>query len=1199
MLTTAIQNVQALKDNFKLSDLFKDFNCSNVNDFVFNGVSLSVSEKISATDVENAISFSGNLKMDGVLSIFREYIDCDQAIKITGDIITSSKDITQKIEPQSATLKCEMVFHKEIFRGVTLTKAWFQLVITKKDKKWAIVPKLVGDFDVDHLSDVDESSITFEITEENKTLKLNATAIDLKGVFGIKGLHLETIVIQGQLGAVKSLAFTSQYTVGNTVYDFDGNITPGSIGIMAKADNFTINDLGKIYNEVSTSGLTLPEFDIDFKNTSIALATSDCTINQTQVKAGFTLITDVTAHNYSFSTEAQISSKGAVFDASVGNITLGPVKVTKTILDFEIYNKSAQKPTKFEISGEAVIEGVNVNCGIYFEKNTNWTTVLYANLAADSFVLSHVFSEAKGSFIDELKFSKVGFIYASANCVTKNEGLNYTVQGGLQLMGVLEEIPGLSSLTGQKHVGLILTAHFGTITDIAIEIPETRLHLGHSVECDPFKIQINITPQPELMLVFGMEINVPKQTTPLHFDMALSVGVIEAKGSVTMKNYWKNPFGIGGVKIGPALALQIGIIYEQFIATGIPSEFGIAGGLEIADTVVDMAVSISENPSEEILMGKLEELHPSQLINFASQLVDLQIPKVPDFFEIKKIELYCAPSGGSIGTITYQPGFSFSGDLIIAGKEISMYTRISDTGIEGAGHIDSFSLGPLKIAGEKGKDAVVDLELSSSKQSLLIDGSISFLGAQEGVYVNISNNGIAFQFDQNFFGLLKYEIQGESIGTITKPESLDFKLSAEMDNDISKYLKKEVAARLDTALKATETDINNAEAKVDKTKKAYEAKFLPAQKALTKAQQDADAYFEELTDNLNSEKNKYAKAIANAQKELKTAKSTYDKSFKKAENDVNSAQKKYNSGIKTAQNKLTKAQNTYNSGIKKAQSAVNTAERKYNNSIGSAQKAVDNASRKCDKLKKHHYNYGTTLAAYGVAKGVLAAAKKFLEGIKYGADYTAFQSAKTALKTAKTGANYTAFAVAKDALQAAKTGINYTTFEVAKKTLEGVRYGSDYTLWQGALKTLSGVKITGEQAIAEASKALNNIGKSAVYLALEAAKQEIEIVEKSTEAIAFDSAKALLEGVKVGAEGVLKISEYVAKHAGDIIDIKKFKISGSLKSIENGDLFDAYLDIVLLGKGYQWNIDFNVKDVAAFIESVFKKAIDDLKTAVI
>ncbi|MEB3345482.1 hypothetical protein U6A24_08435 [Aquimarina gracilis] len=1195
MLTT-IQSSPVIKDNFKFSDLFKDFNCTNVDEFVFDGVTLKISEDASASGLKNKISFKGKLTMEGTLSIFKDYLNSDDYIEITGTIISSCKDLTQKITPQNATFKSVLQFHKEIFQGVTLTQAWIQLDLTKKDKNWVIVPKIAGDFDINDLTDKDEGKLTAELTEENKTLILNATAKNLKGAFGIQELFLENVTVNGKIGETKSLNIASQFVVGNTTFDFGGVVTPEATGVIAKVDDFNLDELNNIFIKIAPGGLTLPEFTIDFKNTSIALATADCKIDTTDVKMGLTVMTNATAHGHTFDTQAEISCMGVVFYGALGNLTLGPVKINKTALDFQIYKKSTQKPAKFEISGEAVIEGVTVDCGIYFEKYTDWTTVLYADLVANSFKMSHVFPETQGSFVDELSFSKVGFIYASASCVTKNEGLNYSVQEGLQLMGVLEEIPGLSSLTGEKHVGLILTAHFGAATNIGIEIPDTRLHLGHSVECDPFKIQINITPQPSLMLVFGIEVDVPKQTTPLHFDMALSVGAIEAKGSVTMKNYWVNPFGIHGVKIGPALALQIGIIYEQFVATGIPSEFGIAGGLEIADTVIDMAVSISENPMEEILMGKLEELNPSQLIEFAANLTHINIPDVPDFFELKELELYCAPAGGSIGTITYKPGFSFSGDLVIAGKKIAMYTRVSDTGIEGVGHIDNLNFGPLKIGGEKGKDASVDLVLTTSKQSLLIDGSISFLGAKEGVYVDISNQGIAFTFEQNFFGALTYKIEGESIGTITKPETLDFKLSGEMDNNISAYLKNEVAARLDTALKNAEAGIDKAEADVDKTQKAYDAKFVPAQKALTKAQKDADVYLKKLTDNLNKEREKYVKDLEKAQKDVKKAKGTYDNALKKAQNDVTTAQKEYNAGMKKAQSDLDVAQREYNNGIKTAQKAVNDAERKYNNSIGAAQRAVDSASRKCNKLKKHHYNYGTTLAAYGIAKGVLAAAKKFLDGAKYGVDYTAFQSARAALQTAKTGVNYTAFESAKAAVQAAKTGVNYTAFEAAKKTLESVRYGSDYTVWQGALKSLSAVKVSGEQAITQASNAINTIGRSAAYLAFEAAKKELEIIQKSTEAVAFESAKAILEGAKLGAKGVLKLSEYIAKHAGDIIDIKKIKISGSLKEIEKGNLFDAQLDVALLGKDYHWNIDFNVKDVVKFIEALFNKALDELKT---
>ena len=54
-------------------------------------------------------------------------------------------------------------------------------------------------------------------------------------------------------------------------------------------------------------------------------------------------------------------------------------------------------------------------------------------------------------------------------------------------------------------------------------------------------------------------------------------------------------------------------------------------------------------------------------------------------------------------------------------------------------------------------------------------------------------------------------------------------------------------------------------------------------------------------------------------------------------------------------------------------------------------------------------------------------------------------------------------------------------------------------------------------------------------------------------------------------------------------------IKQAKKAIEKGNLFDAELDISLLGHDFNWTIDFNVKDVSNFIDSVFKKALKELK----
>ncbi|MCJ8274408.1 MAG: hypothetical protein MJK04_34045, partial [Psychrosphaera sp.] len=563
-------------------------------------VSLSLSTKDKDT-----LSFAGNLKMEGPLAIFKDFLSSDATLPVTAKLVTKSTDALDKIEPQSVTFHCVVPFHIILFSGVTLTKTTFNLELDKIDDKWAITAKLIGGLDVLNVTDDNTGTIAFDVTEQNGSLVLNATAKQIKGAFGIKTLNLEALTFNGQVGKSDSLNLTAQLVNAVSTFNFKGLVSKDTSGMIAKADTFSLDELAELFDEVSHTGLALPDFDVKFENTSIALATRDCTVDGAALQQGFTLITDVTAHSHKITASAQISSKGVVFDGTMKDIELGPVTVKKASLDFAIYSKSASKQTKFTIKGQSVIEGIDVDCAISFVKqDSGWTTLLGAELSADSFGLGNLFPTAKNTFVGELKFSKVCFIYASDAATMLLAGQSYSVKPGLQMMAEVEEIPGLTQLTGEKHIGLALSAHFGVDTNISIAMPDTRLSLGHSVTCDPFTIVIDITPEPDLALIFGMDIAIPNQSNPLHFDMKLSLSALGATGSVTMKNYWKNPFGINGVKVGPALALQIGIIYEQFVASGTPSEFGILGGLEIGDTVVQMAVDISEDPSKEVLMGK-------------------------------------------------------------------------------------------------------------------------------------------------------------------------------------------------------------------------------------------------------------------------------------------------------------------------------------------------------------------------------------------------------------------------------------------------------------------------------------------------------------------------------------------------------------------------------------------------------------------
>ena len=56
------------------------------------------------------------------------------------------------------------------------------------------------------------------------------------------------------------------------------------------------------------------------------------------------------------------------------------------------------------------------------------------------------------------------------------------------------------------------------------------------------------------------------------------------------------------------------------------------------------------------------------------------------------------------------------------------------------------------------------------------------------------------------------------------------------------------------------------------------------------------------------------------------------------------------------------------------------------------------------------------------------------------------------------------------------------------------------------------------------------------------------------------------------------------------------QLSGSLINLEKGNLFKAALDISVLSKNYDWNIDLDIKDVASFIDALFQKAFAEAKS---
>ncbi|MCX7099722.1 MAG: hypothetical protein NTV43_17655 [Methylococcales bacterium] len=1215
--------------NFSFSQLFKDFECEGVDLFIFDDVNIHLQHQPDTAGSENIVSFSGTLRMDsGPLAPLRDLLKLDKGVFLSGEIGIGEQGLAGKIEPDYLTLTSAASFHVPLAEGLTLTKAGLQITIGRRidyltmSLGWFCRATLTGSLEISGLGSKNPILLNCLLAYNNGVLHASAVCEEVEGLFGLDQLKLDYLEAQLDLGTQNDVELSASFSTASRSFGLGGKLASKFVGLYAEAEDFTLDDLNDIFVSITGEQLALPEFDVTFKDVLLGLATADGSVASVALTKGLTLIASVNIHGHDCEVIALISPDGVAFTGSLGKLDIGPVQIETAKLHFQIYKASSGKPVEFAIIGTAKIEGLEVECKAGYEKlGGSWTCVLYAGLHAASFGLSTIFPEAKGSFVDSLRFRKLAFVYASADCSTLDADYAFPVRKGLQLMAVLEEIQELSNLTGSTQSGLMFSAHFGgTGTDIAIALENTKLKLGKSVSCDPFRIMIVIQPQPALDLVFGLDVSLPKQSKPLHFDLKLEVGVAEARGSATLKNWWEEPFGIEHLKIGPALALQLGINYAQFVSTGLPDEFGFAGGLKLGNVEAQMALSISEDPSHEILLGSLSQLTPQDLVEFAKTITGLHLEPgdVPDFFEIHDLQLYCAPTGCSIGTIIFEPGFSFGGKLILFGKTASIYTRFSSQGMVAKGHIDTLELGPLKIRGELGKNADLDLELTADKQAVLIDGAFDFLGLEAGLLVDISKHGVKFHFEESFFGQIKYVVHGESQGTLTQISSLDFLLSSQFDNTLTAYLKNTVADKIHAAINVVEGDINDAQLKVDAAENIYKKQYDKAMQTLNDAQAKADENLRLCSRRVAEETNKYTDALEAANQKLSQAKAAYDKALQDAQNAVGKMQGDFDTAMRKAEAALNQAQADYDKAMRSAQQAVDDAQRKYDNAMGSAASDVRNAREKVgslqhdidgDKSELDHLEWyegfraavlladicGLEISMRG-AQGILWGAEKLLDIVRIGGDFTVFQRAKDTLELVRSGGKYLALKGAKNAVEATKVGIEYGVLEAAKQTLNGIQQSTEYTLWQSAQQTLTTLETTGRDGLTQAEADLEKIGQSATYLALEAAKQGLEAVKQGTAAAAFESAKVTLEALKHGVEDMLALGEYVARHAGDVVDVKKVSLSSRLIAIESGDFFKAQVAIAVLGNDYDWRLDFKVRDAGGFVESLFKLALDKAKT---
>ncbi|KAF7302282.1 FAD-binding PCMH-type domain-containing protein [Mycena indigotica] len=1097
--------------------------------------------------------------------------------------------------------------------------------------------------------------LSFDLGDVGGELFLKATQLDVwNNAFGVKGLSIDGLSFGTTLNPslpMKTFSFnvSAGLSIGGISVDLIGYYNADkSFSMSASLTNFGTKGLSDLYSQLYGRPVSLPQLNVDIGNATLTIASGRI----------FNLVVhDISVeHYFGVNAEVQFSSAGIVLKANMTDngsgektLKLSEIEIKKVYIQVS-FRAGPNSSSSVILGGELRWESFTLDAGVHIYRpailsasqpqasSLQWT--VFADFVTDhnakkGMALSSLVPELEDTFLGDVALEDAALIIASQDDPEFGSfnTTQFPVKQGIQVCAVLGMIKAISDLMRlNQPPRLILAAGWSKATGFSLDVvlpAPLSLDLGRGIVTDPFSLQIRAstsTPSilpPTIQLNAGVKIPTPNDPRPLHFTLSLAFNAVEGYATGELAGYWTNPFGLSPkVRIGPEVALTMGILIEELIV----SPFGFVGGLKVGDVMVNMALEISEIPSQEVLYAEVDNLHITDVVSLARDLTQLPIPMVPDFMVFRHIKFYLCPMGTTIGNIVYQRGCQFSADMLVFGQDAQGDVRVDSSNIIASATLDNLALGPLHVTGLDGPKATSSVQIGPQKQVGSFKGKIVLYDFQVLLDLQFEfkpDPFFHFRFLLQFTPHLDFAVDAnmiENMADIHDLARLDFKLVAVLQQDILDYIAQSINSQFEQATKAEKADIAEQQDKVDRAKKVVDDNVrahrvkVDAAYAQWKAKSDvANAQFKATTDvyearvkelqgQVDAATAKYKTDLANAQQQLSNANANGASRMQAAQAQVAQAQKDCTDRVAAARRTLDDATRDMNSRFGDAQHKIDVAQ----NNVNSIQNQINDMNSKISQLEHLtgikaigkaglpalYTAKGTLLASMATAQGILTAAKAVLQSQNYLAAKGVMQAAQGALTAAQASG------------QAGIVTAQQTLATTDQSTQAAVHTASS---------ALNQVGQVGPAAIAAASKTLDAY-KVASIGTLNAAKAGVDTVAKGTEWVAYQSALAglaaaqsstheldlangALEVAKQGGAAVLKAADYIASHSLTFVDIHYIRFESEFGRAANGAEFAAEVQGSVAGQGFALEMTYDPRKTAAFITNTFQRLVDKLSVS--
>ncbi|KAJ0268030.1 hypothetical protein COL940_013789 [Colletotrichum noveboracense] len=759
-----------------------------------------------------------------------------------------------------------------------------------------------------------------------------------------------------------------------------------------------------------------------------------------------------------------------------------------------------------------------------------------------------------------------------------------------------------------------------------------------SVYSGPLTLQIDFSPTPTLRLKADFFVKVSKGN-PLKFSGAFSLDVKEARLSIELKDqYWIDPFGLSPkVKLGPDLALQIGIVY---VGPVYPSDLGVAAGLTVGDVSGKAALLVSELPEDELIKFEVDNLGITDVVKFASLLLEEDIPQPNDFLRFKKLKLYLS-TGVTIGTILYPAGASFSCDALIFGHEVSVECAVDESKklVQVKGSLQAIDIGPLSIAGfDQGKPLRLDVKIGPGFQTILFDGGVRILDFQTRVYIDAEllplpkfHLKAELRFSEHLVFNLEAMMQGDKgfSGGVSELKTLSFYIHFFFHQDILDHIVAQIHAQILTAKHAVDDGIHTAQETLDKAQKDYDASVEKAQEKVDQAKTAYDASIRKAQGKLEEEKATSRIRTEKLQKSLNDAIEVFNKALEIAVNELRSARDVEKVEIDKAKQKVDDAQRTADSDIdehlKKVNNAKDDMQRRFGDAVNKIQHADDEVKgceRRVAEAQRHvdekraildgaaWYNkIGPGLDVAGaeielisvkgaleIADGVLKLARDVVGDVGYKAAKVTIEEYENLLRGARTAAD--------KSLGLVKSGLQETidaqsklvsAAEIAEREIR--ESGVEKLAVDDAKRVLQEFQQAEASVISGLERVVNDVAKGVEAATLDLATITLNFARANSQAV--DTARNALSFAQTAVDTALDVSDWVITRAINILNIREIEVTGDLGAVcERKSKLKARITGTFAEHEVDVSIDFTPGDGEELIKELFKELMDKVKSGI-